>query len=382
MAEGSITRRGERSWRLKFEAGPRDAAGRRQTRYATIRGTKKDAERELRRLLSDIDGGTYVDPAKTTIAEWVRQWLAGANGLSRKTAERYGQLAEQQIVPHLGNIVMQKLRPAHVAAWHDTLRTSGGAAGRPLSARTVGHAHRVLHTALARAAKLEIVSRNVASVVKPPKVEAEEVEILGAEQVVAVLSKLVGHRLYPVVVLALGTGLRRGELCALRWGDVDLDGAVLRVERAVEQTKAGLRIKGPKSRHGRRSISLPTAVVDALRAHRVEQLQQRLVLGLGRPGPDDPLFTLADATPWKPDYLSRTWRQAVTDLELPDVSLHALRHSHASALISAGVDVLTISRRLGHATAAFTLTVYGHLFTNTDAVAAKAIDMAFAAKPS
>lgn len=343
MAEGSITRRGDRSWRLKFEAGPRDAAGKRATRYVTIRGLRKDAERELRRLLSEIDGGTYVNPARTSIAEWVRSWLASASGLSGKTRERYGQLAEQQIVPHLGTTVMQKLRPAHVAAWHETLLSSGGAAGRPLSARTVGHAHRVLHTALARAAALEIVSRNVASVVPPPKVEVKEVEILSGEQVVSVLGSLRGHRLFPVVALALGTGLRRGEICGLRWGDVDLDGALLRVERSIEQTKAGLRIKAPKSRHGRRSVSLPAAVVDALRALRVEQLQQRLVLGLGRPGPDDLVFTLADTSSWRPDYLSRTWRRAVTDLELPDVNLHALRHSHASALIAAGVDVLTIS---------------------------------------
>src|SRR5262249_2571953 len=153
-----------------------------------------------------------------------------------KTAERYRQLAEQQVIPHLGAIALQKLRPAQIQEWHSTLLKSGGMGGRPLSARTTGHAHRVLHTALARAAAAEIVARNVASAITPPKVQAEEVEILTARQMGDVLSKLTGHALFPIVALALGTGMRRGELLGLQWGDVDLDGASVRVERSVEET--------------------------------------------------------------------------------------------------------------------------------------------------
>jgi integrase len=121
-------------------------------------------------------------------------------------------------------------------------------------------------------------------------------------------------------------------------------------------------------------------VIDALRAHWLEQLEFRFALGLGRPVPQDLVFTLPDGSPWGPDYLSRVWRLAMVALGLPRVGLHSLRHAHASALIAAGVDVLTISRRLGHATPAFTLVVYGHLFANTDAAAAKAIDVALGAK--
>jgi integrase len=374
---GNITRRGAHSWRLKFEAGERDpATGKRRTRYATVRGTKKDAQRELIRHLAEVEAGIAVDPSKITVAEYVRGWLDDAGGLAGKTRERYRELAEQQIIPHLGGTVLQKLRPAQIADWHATLLGSGGKGGRPLSARTVGHAHRVLHTALARAARLEIIGRNVASVVRPPKVDTEEVEILSAEQIGDVLSKLRGHTLYSIVALALGTGMRRGELCALRWSDVDLDGATVRVDRSIEETKEGLYAKAPKTRNGRRTISLPSSVVDTLRAHRVHQLGQRLTLGLGRLDPNDLVFTTPDGLPRSPDNLSRDWRRTVVTLDLPLVMFHALRHSHASALIAANLDVLTISRRLGHASAAFTLNTYTHLFADKTDAAAKAMDTA------
>ena len=234
----------------------------------------------------------------------------------------------------------------------------------------------MLHAALARAANVEIIARNVAAVVRPPKVEAEEIQILTAPQIAEVLTRLSGHPLQAIVTIAVGTGMRRGELCAMRWDNVDLDGATIKVERSMEETKAGLRVKAPKSRHGRRTITIPGAATDALRAHRVRQIERRLALGAGRLGPDDLVFTMPDGRPLSPDNLSRDWRRTVLAMKLPAVMFHALRHSHASALIAAGLNILAISRRLGHATPAFTLTVYGHLFSDTDAAAARAMDAA------
>ena len=163
---GNITRRGKSSWRLKFD----DPIGcERRTRYVTVKGTKRDAERELARLLSEADRGSLVEPSKLTLADYLRQWLDNSHELSPKTTERYRQLAEQQIVPHLGGILLQKLKPAHVQQWHSAILKAGGEKGRPLSARTVGHAHRVLHRALQRAVESETLSRNVASAVRPPE---------------------------------------------------------------------------------------------------------------------------------------------------------------------------------------------------------------------
>ncbi len=374
---GNITRRGANSWRLKFEAGARDpVTGKRRTRFVTVRGTKKAAQAELIRLLAEVGDGTAVDPSKITVAEYVRGWLDSATHLAPKTLERYRELAEHQIIPHLGTTLLQKLRPAQIAEWHALLLRAGGRNGRPLAPRTVGHAHRVLHAALARAAKLETVSRNVAGVLSPPKVEASEVECLAESQIGDVLGKLKDHHLHPLVVVALGTGMRRGELCALQWRHVDLDAASIQVERSLEETNEGLRVKSPKSRHGRRRISLPGSVVDTLRSHRVKQAELRLALGVGRPSPDDLVFAREDGSPLSPDRLSQQWRRLANLLGLPPVTWHAFRHSHASALIAAGLDILTISRRLGHGSPAITLNIYAHLFSNTDAAAAKAMDAA------
>src|SRR5262249_38048571 len=162
-------------------------------------------------------------------------------------------------IPALGATPLQKLRPAQVHQWHGMLLKAGGADGKPLSARTVGHAHRILHRGLERAMRLELVSRNVAHAVSPPKIEDAEISILAAHQLVDVLDKLEGYGgrhgilpFYAIASLALGTGMRRGELCALAWGAVELDAAIVRVERSLEETKDGLRFKSPKTRAGRR----------------------------------------------------------------------------------------------------------------------------------
>lgn len=357
---------------MKFDAERKD--GRRRTIYVTIKGTRQDAQRELTRLLAAADGGTLVEPTKITVAEHIRSWLDGVNDLAPKTLERYRELAEHQIFPTLGQIVLQKLRPSAVQKWHAVVLRGGGKDGRPLSARTVGHAHRVLHRALQRAVESEILVRNVASAISPPKVAEEEVEILDANQIALVLDKLQGRTLHPVVATALATGMRRGELLALQWGDVDLDAASLRVDRSLEETKQGLRFKLPKTKHGKRVISLPASAVTLLRSHHVKQLEQRLALGLGRPSADALVFGDLEGLPVSPRKLSREWLRCCVSLALPRIMFHALRHSHATALIAAGLDVVAISRRLGHANPTITLNVYGHRFDKADSGAASAIE--------
>jgi hypothetical protein len=181
--KGSIVRRGERSWRIKYDVG-RDATGRRRVHTATVAGTKKEAQAELTRRLAALDAGTLVEPSKATLADYMRSWIetAATLSLSPKTAERYRQLVDQQIIPHLGALPLQKLRASHVANWHATLLRAGGKGGRPLSARTVGHAHRVLHKALEDACRREVIGRNPAAIVSPPKVQAEEMETLSADR--------------------------------------------------------------------------------------------------------------------------------------------------------------------------------------------------------
>jgi integrase len=363
------------SWRLRYDLAP-DASGVRQRRSATFSGTRKEAEAQAAKLLADIANGVDINPSTRTVAEHLRSWLNGPHGLSAKTVERYRDLVEQQVIPHLGGLSLQKLRPAHVAAWHGVLLKSGGQGGRPLSPRTTGHAHRILHRGLEIALARELVFRNVASVIAPPKVADVEVKALKADQVALVLEALKGHWLEPIGTLGLTTGARRGEILGAAWGSIDLQRGVMTIERSLEQTRAGLAFKAPKTRSGRRHVSLPVIAVEALKAHRVRQLEMRVRLGLGKPNDDTLVFTTPDGEPIPPNNLSRDWAIFVKARKLPPVSFHSLRHSHVSLLISSKLDPLSVARRVGHASPSTTMRIYAHLWKENDDLAANAIDAA------
>jgi integrase len=239
-----------------------------------------------------------------------------------------------------------------------------------LADRTRLHLHRVVSTMLKHAAQWGVVARNVATMVDAPRVKASELEILAPEQLKAVLASLRSPELRTIADVALGTGLRRGELLALRWQDAELDAAVLRVEQAVEQTKrGGIVMKAPKTRHGRRAVSLAPATVAVLREHWKAQQETRLALGLGKAPAAAFVFANWDGSVRSPQWLTQAWRRAMAAAGLA-VTFHSLRHTHASTLIAAGLDVLTISRRLGHGSPVITLGVYGHLFKPDDRAAA------------
>jgi integrase len=248
----------------------------------------------------------------------------------------------------------------------------------PLSARSVGHVHRLLHRVLGHAATWGVVAQNVAANVSPPPVPAGEIEILTENQIAALLQYLEGRTLRPIVSFLLGTGARRGEALALRWKDIDFDkGVEVRIERSLEQTKAGIRIKEPKTRSGRRNVAISPWLVAELRAHRARQQERRLALGMGR-APDDALvFARWDGAPRTPHSVTQKFALATAELKI-DCTLHGLRHTHVSQLIAANLDVLTISRRIGHASPAITLNVYAHMFSNTDARAAEIMEATFA----
>jgi integrase len=175
------------------------------------------------------------------------------------------------------------------------------------------------------------------------------------------------------VNLALATGARRGELLALRWSDVDLDNGTIRIHRSVEETKKGLRVKDPKTKRSKRTVTLHPGAVDMLRAHKVEQMELRLKLGQGKD--DDALLFPSIVTGGlrSPHSISRAWRMFLKGHKLPQVSFHALRHTHASLLIADGVPIPTVSARLGHSKSSITLDVYTHLLPGADQQAANAI---------
>ncbi len=378
MSAGHVRRRGKSSWELKFDAGRDPLSGRRRVRYVSFKGTKRAAELELARLIATDASGAGVDPSRITVADfidrWERDWVAGNVG--PKTRERYSDLLRLHVRPIVGATVLQKLRPVALSELYSKLLRDGRGRGRGLARRTVGHVHRVLHRMLGHAAQWSVVDQNVAALVSPPRVESEEVAIV--PDVEGLLRRLRDRSIYPVASLALATGMRRGELLALRWRDVDFDRGVIRVEQSIELTKAGMRIKSPKTRHGRRSITVPPTIVAELRARWRREQEQRLALGLGKGDGGVLVFHNFDGGPLHPAGVTKEWSRAMTALGIIGITLHSLRHTHASQLIAAGVDVVTVSRRLGHGSPTITLGVYGHLFANTDDRAASVIEATFA----
>ena len=383
--KGHIRERSPGRWAIVLDVqGP---GGKRRRKWHSFTGKRRDAQIECARLLTEVTKGSYVDTSKVTVAEHVRarvaQWEA-AGDITAKTAERYGELVENQIVPHIGAKLIQKLKPLDIEGWHTTLMSSGrkdGAGG--ISNRTIGHAHRVLSKALREAARHDLVVKNVAAEEGAPKVADDEMVILTEEQLRDLPTKLAGLPIYPRAITAVYTGMRRGELLALRWRNVDLEAKVAKVRESLERTKKhGIRFKTTKTKSGRRDITLPDFVVETLRDYRKGQLEQRMALGLGKMDADALVFPAGpEGGPIDPATFSADWRDIADRVGLLGVPLHSLRHTHASQLIDAGIDVVTISKRLGHASPAITLKVYAHLFRKDDGKAAAAINAALAGKP-
>lgn len=390
--KGHIRERSPGRWAIVIDVYA--ANGKRQRKWHSFKGTKREAQIECARLVTEIREGSYVHKNKLTVAEHVRarvdQWEASED-ISAKTAERYRELVENQIVPHLGGKPVQKLKPADIETWHTTLKRSGRKGGDGgLSNRTIGHAHRVLSKALREAARHDLVVKNVAAEEGAPKVDDDEMIILNEDQLTELPGKLEEQPIRPRAMTAIFTGLRRGELLALRWTSgpkgewsmVDLDRKVIKVREALEETKKhGIRFKSPKTKGSRRDITLPDIVVDVLREHRKAQLEQRMALGLGKLEDSALVFPTLEGGPMSPDAFSAEWRDVADRIGLVGVPLHSLRHTHASQLIDAGVDVVTISKRLGHSSPAITLKIYAHLFRKDDGKAADAINAALSGKP-
>ncbi len=243
--KGNITRRGKSSWRIKYEIDRDPVTGKRQTRYITVRGTKKDAQRALTRVMHEIDAGAYIDATKESVGEYLDRWLRdyAKVQLAPKTFERFSEIVTKHLIPALGEIVLKDLKPLQIQGYYSDALESGRLNSKGgLSPRTVHHYHRILFQALRQAVKWRLLAINPAEAVTPPKPEETEIEILNNDELGRLLQKARSTRYFPAILLAATTGMRRGEVLAVRWRDIDLDGAVLTVNQAVEETGAGLRV--------------------------------------------------------------------------------------------------------------------------------------------
>jgi integrase len=381
VSKGSMRQRSPGSWEVKFDIGTDPKTGARRQRTMTVRGKESDAIKALRAKLTALDNEEYVDPSKMTVGQWVTECIDDWRALGEigpVADANYWTICKNHIEPHLGQKRVQQLTTRDVKRWHGTLLTEGHRrTGGGISAKTAQMAHGVLVKALREAIKEVLLKTNVGSVQGRPKATAKpEIQILKADQIDPLLDGLKNHQLYRPAVVALHMGLRSAEQLALRWSRIEIDKGLMHIVEALEWTKQhGLRIKETKTENGRRTISMPQIVVETLRDHRRAQLETRLALGLGKMPDDGIVFPDSDGGYQKPNNHSSNWYYTLRRRGLrPLVKWHALRHTHASMLIDADVNVVKISKRLGHGKPDVTLRVYAHLFRDDDSDVAGVID--------
>lgn len=358
---GHIERRGKRSWRLKWELGLDPLTGERQTRRKTVQGTKRDAEAELARILGSLQSGTYVDPNKVLVREVLERWRddVAAARVSAKTLERYRDHVDR-LIEGLGQIPLMRLQPLKIQDFYRDLRARGHRrTGAGVSEQTLLHIHRVLVAALGQAVRWRLIVVNPARDVNAPVPMRREVATLDAEQMGRLLKEAERSPLRLPVLLWLTTGLRRGELLALRWSDLDRERGRLAVVRTLEETRSGLAFKTPKTARSSRAVPLPGVALEALFDHEVRQKRLRLATG---PEWNDQGLIFPDryGRPQRPRIVTKAFSALANRAGLGAMSIHGLRHTHVTELLRAGVHPKVISERVGHSSVAFTLQRYGH----------------------
>jgi integrase len=276
---GTIKSRSSGSYRIRYSLGRDPVSGKRRFGTATVRGTRKDAERELTRLLRTTDTGEQVDPSRMTVGQWLDLWLDTIRAeVSQKTHESYTEIVRCYLKPALGSARLDKLAPSQIQKAYNSWTRQDG---KPLSPRTHRYIHVILKSSLARAVEQQSLARNPADVfsTRLPKIERKELTTLTVEQSAHLLESIKDAHIYWPILLALTTGMRRGEILALRWKNVELDRGTLRVMESLEQAKAGLRFKAPKTDRTR-AIALPAFVIDELRHLKRVQAETLLRLGI------------------------------------------------------------------------------------------------------
>jgi integrase len=372
---------GERSpghWAIVLEH--RDAAtGKRRRVWHSFKGTKRQAVVERARLVTEMKGGTYLEPSKTTLAQFLDRWLEHMRSqISPKSHARYSELARKNVVPLLGRVILTKLRPAAISDAYSKALTTGRRDGKGgLSPQTVTHMHRVLKQALGQAVKWELLIRNPVDAVDPPKTSRGMMQTYDLDQTAKLIDAMRPTRMLVPTLLAVLCGMRRGEVAALRWRNVDLTMGQLAILESAEQVGAKVRYKTPQSGKGR-MLALSASLVEELRAHRLRQSEELLKVGV-RLSDDTFVVAQVDGTPLQPDTLTQDWFRKLADTALPRIRFHDLRHAHATHLLSQGVHPKVASERLGHSKIGITLDLYSHVLPGMEADAAERVDAALRA---
>ncbi len=354
--EGSIYRRSDGRW-----VGEMTIEGRKR-KFVYAR-TRKEAHEKLHAALQELQQGIVLEGnAKQTVKQFLSDWLENSQKqqVRPRTYERYEEIVRLHIVPVLGRHRLQKLTAQSIQAFYTKKLNEG------LSASTIGVFHDVLHKALVTAMKWGLIPRNVADLVSPPHVKRYEIKPLTTQQAHQLLLVARGHRLEALFVLALATGMRRGELLGLKWQDINFRTGTLQIQRILTRIPSKLPGKGyieaePKTQRSRRNVVIAPFALEALKRHQEKQWEVKKKAGIAWQE-HDYVFCTSVGTHLNPakdvgDQLKRLLQKA----GLPDLRFHDLRHSAATLLLSEGVHPKVVQELLGHSTISMTMDVYSHV---------------------
>jgi len=381
---GHIEQISKGSWTIIVEAGRDPATNKRKRIKKAFHGRKEEAKKEMARLIAELEKGTYIEPSGLTLAQYIKSWMEdyGKLKLSPTTYRRYSKIVDLRLIPWLGSISLDKIRPYHVQKFYKRVIEEGrmDKKGGPLSAASIIYHHRVLRRILEVAYKHGIIPRNVADQVDIPipnddgKDDKDRVEFLTGSQVKVLEGSAKNTPYFGIVFVGVRTGLRRGELLALQWKNIDLQGGTLTVRRSLAYTPdTGTIFKGPKNKRSCRTIDISEEVIIYLRRHHKRQAERKLKQGEEYED-NDLVFCRTNGKPMHPDSVSSWFPVFLEKNKLPRLNFHCLRHTHASLLLALGEDIKLISKRLGHSSVRITYDIYSHLLPEAQKEAVSKLD--------
>jgi integrase len=368
----AIYRRKSGRYAVAIDLDPTSTGKRRRLSLGTF-PTKKEAERAAREALGHLDHGINLSPQTLTLRELADRFLADRlQYWEPKTFERSKEILEKYIIAHMPNVALAKLRPHHIQEWVNMLHARGGVTGRPLSKKSVRHAYNLLRQTFNWAVKLQLVVSNVTASVDPPRVPRHEAAAFSVEEIGRLRKAAANSRLDNLIVLALCTGARRGELAALKWTDVRLEAQQLIIQRSLTETRERRIEKSTKTGRSR-VIPLSEDAATALRSERARQAADKLALGVVY---DDSghIFQGPAGGPLRLMQITDGFRKIARRATVSITSFHALRHTTATWVLSSGGDIRATAGLLGHTNAATTLGIYAHVLATAQVDAVNAVD--------
>jgi len=373
---GHITKRGKDSYTIVLDLGRDPETGKRKQQWVSVKGTKKEVEKRLSELLHQLDTGTFMRPTKTTLAEYLERWLKDYvwPNLAPRTAEGYEHIMRHHLIPSLGSMVLAQLKPEHLQRYYSE-KLSGG-----LSAQTVRHHYTALHKALQTAVEWGLLARNVADAVSTPRVQRTEMQTWNEDEIAVFLEAAKDSYYFALFYTALFTGMRRSELLALRWCDLDLLLCQVYVSRSLHVLRGGeVVFRPPKTAKGRRMIALSPSAVSVLRKHQEKQEMEGILLGKILTN-EDLVFSHFDGKPLLPNTVTHAWIKLVRRIGLKAIRFHDVRHTHASLMLKQGAHPKVVQERLGHSGIQITLDTYSHVAPGLQEAAAQRFDQVLTTK--